>query len=171
METGFGRWMRAHPRLASEKGIVRTDTDHTILRYKTHEQGRAFQLMIDIEVKENGSSPDLAQRDVLLMKNQMVSKNGHNVYEARTKITQKILSVLSGKRVNVRHLGIHLLQFEKTNPDDSAWIRWNHREISKDQLVDILALDVDPRDPERSMMELLRDRHRRDTTPDLLAPE
>lgn len=151
--------MRNHPQLTSESGIVRTDTDHTILRYKTHDQGRRFQLMIDVEVKEFGSIPDEAQRDILAMKHQLTFNKGKNRHNARTVITRKVKSIKSRGMVNVRYLGFHLLQFEKTNPQDSQWIKWNYLEISEWKLVGLLALEFDPYNPARTMNELLRDRH------------
>jgi hypothetical protein len=159
-ETGFGRWMRAQPQLSSARGIVRTDTDHTILRYKTHSQGRNFQLLMDIEVKEHGSLPRDDQRDIHSFKHQMISKTGRNIEGSKTRRTMKLFSVMSNRKVNVRYLGFYLLRFENTSPDDSAWIEWDHKRITKDTLIAILAMDVDPYDTTRSMIELLRDRHK-----------
>jgi hypothetical protein len=157
-ETGFGRWMRAQPKLDSADGIVRTDTDHTILRYKT-DWGRERQLLMDIEVKEFGSYPNDSQRDLLAMKHQLMSARGKNMHGATTQISRKIYSMMNGRKVSVRYLGLHLLVFEKTSPCDSVWIHWDKKPITEDQLLRLLAFDLDPNNPVRSMRELLRDRH------------
>lgn len=159
-ETGFGRWMRNHPALDSGHGIVRTDTDHTILRYKTHTQGREFQLILDVEVKENGAYPDPAQKDILNFKHQLAMKTSHNMHGSKTRWTHKLKSLLSGRKVKVRYLGLHLLQFEKTNPHDSIWIKWDGKEITEEVLAGLLSLEIDPYHPDRPMDELLRDRHK-----------
>jgi len=36
------------------------------------------------------------------------------------------------------------LQFEKTCPDDSAWIKWDGKEITPDQLVELLRFEIHP---------------------------
>jgi len=158
-ETGFGRWMRAQPALDSRKTIVRTDTDHTILRYMTSGQGRDFQLMMDIEVKEMGSRPSEVQRDIQNIKHQLMISVGQNRHGARTFNTRKVKSILSNKYVMVRYLGYHLLVFEQTSPADSDWILWDKTIVNEEQLIQLLALEVDPWCPSRSMQELLRDRH------------
>lgn len=182
-ETAFGRWMRNNSRLKSEDGIVRTDTDHTILRYKTHDQGRQFQLMIDIEVKEFGAEPDASQGDIegfkhqLLIKKGSVSKKGkvnqlgEDIQDVTTLLTKRLKSRISGRFVLVRYCGYHLLQFEKTNPDDSSWIKWDHREISKDQLIGLMSLTLHPFYPHQNMpvLQNLRDRHKKPSYP-LLDP-
>jgi hypothetical protein len=158
-ETGFGRWMRNNTSLDSKTGIVRTDTDHTILRYKTHDQGREFQLIMDVEVKEHGSEPDPAQMDILSFKHQIAMRTGKNVHEGKTHFTHRLRSRLTGRLVRVRYCGYHLLQFENTNPEDSAWIKWDRREIIADWLTEILLFERHPYRPEKLMAEFLRDRH------------
>lgn len=151
--------MRNNPRLNSADGFVRTDTDHTILRYKTY-GSRDFQLMMDLETKERGAEPDPSQKDILSFKHELAIRSGKNMHGAATIQTAKLKSrLLGGRRVNVRYLGYHLLQFENTNPKDSVWIKWNGKEISETVLTDLLRFDRDPWCPTRSMMELLRDRH------------
>lgn len=162
-ETGFGRWMRHHPQLQpSVAHIVRTDTDHTVLRYMAHVQGiktREFQLIIDVEVKEHGAYPDPAQKDILNFKHQLAMKTSRNRHGAKTRWTHKLKSLISGRVVKVRYLGLHLLQFQGTNPKDSAWIKWDGKEITEATLVGLLRLELDPYRPDRIMNELLRDRH------------
>lgn len=154
--------MRAQPELDSARGIVRTDTDHTVLRYKTHDQGRDFQLLIDVETKEYGALPRPDQKDILSFKHQLMSTTGRNINGGKTRITRKLFSEMNQRSVRVRYLGYHLLRFEKTSPEDSEWIEWDHKRVSEEQLVELLALNLDPYNLQRPMQELLRDRHAHD---------
>src|SRR5262245_38814561 len=82
-ETAFGRWMRANPKLQiGVAHLVRTDTDHFILKFKTHPQGREFQLIMLVETKEWGSEPDDAQRDILNFIHQLCYKVRRNMHDA-----------------------------------------------------------------------------------------
>src|SRR5262245_49999747 len=169
-ETAFGRWMRACPKLQTNVAyLVRTDTDHFILKFKTHYQGREFQLMMLIETKEHGSEPDGAQRDILNFINQLCYKVRRNLEDSKCYPTFELFSTLNKKTVNVRYMGYHLLQFEKTSPYDSKWIKWDRKEISVETLEGILALDLYPDPPYKPMDEYLRDRHKqhRQTQTDL----
>jgi hypothetical protein len=150
--------MRNNKALDAQTGIVRTDTDHTILRYRTF-GSRDFQLLMDIEVKEYGAAPDAAQADILNFKHQLAMRRGKNKHGTSTVLTHKLKSRLSGKHVNVRYFGYHLLQFEKTNPLDSAWIKWNRQSVSEGQLTAILAFDRHPLQIDKPINDFLRDRH------------
>lgn len=159
METDFFRWMRDHPELLSDKhGIVRTDMDCIILRYKTHRQGRKFQLMIILEIKDFGAAPDDAQRDILNFLNQMAMKTSRNIHGAITYCIYKLKTFFSSEKVRVKYLGYHLLQFERTGPTN-GWIKWDRHLITEETLVDLLAMNLHPYYPFRPMDEFLRDRH------------
>lgn len=164
-QTGFGRWMRNHKALDSIFGIVRTDTDHWILRWKTSLEGRDFQLLMLVEVKEMGSEPDEAQLDILHFVHLGMIRPRKNMHGAKCDNEFPATSTVTGRKVRVRYMGYHLLQFEKTNPDDSAWIKWDRKTISADVLVGVLALERHPDKPDKFMIEYLRDRHRRDDHP------
>jgi len=114
---------------------------------------------MDIEVKEFGSNPDRAQRSLLMLKHQLISNNGRNVANAVTRCTRVLKSTYDGADVLVRYLGTHLLQFEKTCPTDSAWIKWDYQEITAVQLAKLLAIELNPYDPSQEMDEILVDRH------------
>jgi hypothetical protein len=159
-ETGFGRWMRNNPRLDSASGIVRTDLDHVILRYMTTFQKRDFQLMMIVEVKEYGKEPDAAQVDILSFLRQLAEFKGTNMHNFPTVQCVKARSKMTGRDVRLRFFGVHLLQFEKTNPMDSLWIKWDRKIITPAQLEDILAMNVRPDDTSKPMIDYLRDRHR-----------
>lgn len=159
-ETAFGRWMRANHLLDSKNGFVRTDCDHVILRYKTHPQGRNFQLMMFVEAKEFGAEPDKSQTDILSFLSQAIRNHGKNLYGAKTDRSHRLKSRMLGRDVLVREFGVHLLQFEKTNPDDSNWIKWDRKLVDAELLCQILLMNVHPDKPSRPMQEFLRDRHR-----------
>lgn len=160
-ESGFGRWMRDQPALDSVHGIVRTDLDHVIVRYKTSLDQRDFQLLMVVEVKEFGAEPDPSQVDILSFFRQIGERAGYNMHGAKTTGTYRLYSRISGRFVNVRFFGVHLLQFEKTNPNDSEWIRWDHKDITEGVLVGLLAMERRPDNPDQMMIETLRDRHRK----------
>jgi len=161
-ESGFGRWMRNNSELDSGAGIVRTDTDHTILRYKTHDQGRDFQLIMDVEVKEHGSEPDQCQIDICNFKHQLAIKWLKNMHGSKTIYTHKLKSAMSGRLVRVRYFGFHLLQFEKTNPSDSTWIKWDRRVINTRQLISLLTFETHPYKLDKRLDTFLRDRHKQE---------
>lgn len=170
-ETGFGRWMRNHPALDISEGIVRTDTDHVILRYKTYPGGRDFQLLMLLEVKERGAYPRADQKDIFSFVNQISVKKGKQVNGASTWHTWKLWSWKNERYVTVRYFGYHLLQFEGTNPKDSDWIKWNGKKIDEGTLVALLSMERVPSDPSKSMTEFLRDRHRKPKTLSLFPQE
>ncbi len=157
-ETAFGRWMRHQPDLKSSDGIVRTDCDHIVLRYKTAKDGRDFQLMMVVEVKEYGADPDPAQRDILSFFSQTIYVRGRNMHGSPTTRSLRLKSRMLGRDVLVRNYGVHLLQFERTSPDD-GWIKWNWQFIDTVTLTEILAFNRRPDNPTLRMEEFLRDRH------------
>lgn len=157
--TGFVRWMRSHPALDSVHGIVRTDTDHWVLRYKTSLDGRDFQILMLVEVKEMGAKPRDDQWDIFHFVNVGMERKGKNRYGAVTDQTFLAWSKCSRRMVRVRYAGYHLLQFEKHSPLDSAWIKWDCKPIDADTLIGILALERNPYNPSQMLLELMRDRH------------
>ena len=171
-ETAFGRWMRNEPRLDSGDGIIRTDCDHIICRYKTAMDGRKFQLLMIVEVKEYGAEPDESQRDLLLLTHQSLFVRQRNMYDAPTVRSLKLYSVRNNTHILARHFGVFLLQFEKTSPCDSAWIKWNRAIIDERTLIEILSFHRRPDRPAELMEVFLRDRHARriDLNLDLVYP-
>jgi hypothetical protein len=171
-ETAFGRWLRDQEELDSrKKDIVRSDCDHIFLRYRTA-HGRDFQLMMVVEVKEYGAEPDASQRDILSFFSQTIfhSLKGKNMHGASTVRTLRLKSWMTGRMVYVRNYGVHLLQFEKTDPIDSKWIKWDRNVITAPKLIEILAMRVRPDDPSKPIEIFLRDRHRQlDVKPSLFA--
>jgi hypothetical protein len=167
-ETSFGRWMRGNRELDSGLGIVRTDCDHIVCRYKTHTDGRNFQLMMVVEVKEHGAEPDPAQRDILSFLHQSMVEKEKNRYNARTCRSIRMKSTILNRHVLVRNFGVFLLQFENTSPADSSWIKWNRRIIDEKTLTEILAMNRRPDNPDLLMDDYLRDRHKKKEQLELL---
>lgn len=151
-ETAFGRWIRNNPKLQSSNGYAVTDVDGYVHEYKTihqfkNEYSRDFQLIMDIEVKTRGADLTESQRDTLHIRNQFF----RNRNQTPTKKLQfqavsavEVFSIMNGRRVLVRAYGVHVLRFSGLGPDDSEWIKWDGKEISAEQLTEILAFNLDP---------------------------
>jgi len=151
-ETAFGRWIRNNSRLDSKNGYCVTDLDMSISENKTIHQfksgySRDFQLMMSIEVKTMGADLSPSQRDTLQIFNQLI----RNRRQTPTKRLQfqagnapEVFSVINGRRVKVRHYGVHLLRFSGLGPDDSEHILWDMKEIDADTLTKILSFELDP---------------------------
>jgi len=174
-ETDFGRWMRNHPDLDVVNGIVRTDMDHIILRYKTSLDQRDFQLMMVVEVKERGAESDPCQIDILSFLRQAIERKQLNMYQRVRKDKKggvgclQLYSKLNHRWVRFRFFGVFLLQFENTGPANSKWIKWNRQPITEGDLVGLLAMERHPLFIHKNMIEFLRDRHAKDPNPDLFS--
>jgi len=164
-QSAFVRWMRNQKSLDSVEGIVRTDMDHIILRYKTSLDGRDFQLAMVVEEKQFGAKPDPAQRDILSIINQLCGTSGRNLRGVKTRTSKMVWSPMFRRKVRVRWLGCHLLQFSHSGPEDSDWIKWDHKVIDRHILAGLLAIERDPYCPEKFIIELLRDRHNKRRQP------
>jgi hypothetical protein len=154
-ESAFNQWVRGHPALDSRTyGIVRFDCDQLIHRYKIVGDGmgeRVIQCVMFIEVKTHGAEPDAAQLDTLGLLSQVIRNRKKNVHADKvgrhlgnhTPPAVAYSSIL-GKKVALRMFGGHLLQFEKNDPQDSAWIKWDRKGIDAGQLVGLLRFELDP---------------------------
>ena len=154
METALGRWLRGRHELRSEDGINIYDEDHFCDRrfvHKYKENGeRGVQCYMVLEVKEYGAFPTKAQQSTLAILSGYIKNffgNRHtrrgatkDIYGKRGKVWDHVYD----RWVQVRHYGYHLLQFEKTCPDDSSWIKWDSKEITEDQLVKLLRFEIHP---------------------------
>ncbi len=147
IETAFGRWVRNHPELRSKVGY--TANDHDLRWHKFHtEKGRAFQFMMNIEIKTNGADLTESQHDTILIENQLI----RNRRQTPTKELRyqygtgpcRVYSKMNRCRVWVRHFGNHLLQFSGQGPEDSEWIRWDRMKIDVEKLLAILKFELDP---------------------------
>lgn len=172
METGLGRWLRGREDLRSEDGINIYDEDHFCDRRVVHkfkENGeRSAQCYMTIEVKEYGAYPSDAQRSTFAILSGYIKNffgNRHTRRGATNDIAgkrRKVWDPVFSRWVQVRHYGYHLLQFEKTCPDDSAWIKWDGKEITADVLVKLLRFEIHP----LTLKPMdARDHHKRQTLP------
>lgn len=147
-ETSFGRWLRNNKQLDSRLGYNITDEDYTILKFVRENSGREVEMMMEVEVKMMGSFPSPAQGDILHKKNQLI-RNRKETPTKKLKLQAgtaplKVYSVYQRRYVQVRHFGVHLLQFSGLGPDDSESIKWDKKEISQEVLTQILRFDLDP---------------------------
>jgi hypothetical protein len=146
-ETLFGRWIRNNPELDSGKGFSVVDCDYWIHRFKTFEN-REFQCIMLVEVKTCGADLSMAQRDTLLMVNQIMRNRRQTPtkekrYEAGDSIL-RVRSAMMSRDVNAKVFGVHKLRFSGLGPDDSDWISWDDKMIDEPTLSQILRFDLDP---------------------------
>jgi len=148
-ETGFSQWIRSRKDLDSRDGHVVADMDYLVHRYRT-ELGRDFQCLMLLEVKTRGAEPSPSQKDTLLIFDQLFkNRRGTPTKDAPFQAigaTTTVVSALNRKRVTLKAFGCFVVQFEKTGPLDSEWIKWGPRRevISVDQLAGLLRFDIDP---------------------------
>jgi hypothetical protein len=151
-ETELGRWIRNNPELPSSKYCV-TDLDWMVTEYKSIHQyktayGRDFQLMMIVESKIMGADVNPAQRDTLHMLNQII--RNRRATPTKGLIFQsgnapvEVYSVINGRKVLLRHYGVHSLRFSALGPNDSEWIKWDQKEITIDQLTGLFQFNIDP---------------------------
>lgn len=167
-ETLFGRWIRNNPKLDSSSGFSIVDCDYWVHRFRTHE-GREFQCIMLVEVKTCGADLSAAQRDTLMIVNQ-ITRNRRETptkarrFEAGTGVL-KAYSAMLGREVFVKAFGVHKLRFSGLGPEDSEFISWDDKAIEPDTLTKLLRFDLDP----DSLRDLdLRSHHRKLGTERLL---
>ena len=153
VESALGRFLRAQPRLRSEDGINIYDADGSVERRIVHRykdgSSREVQCFMEVEVKEYGAAPTPAQKSTLQMLSDYLKNTVRNMHSSRGASSdragkvRKIYDRQFQREVLVRHYGIHLLQFERSGPED-GWIKWDGVKISQDQLVGLFAFDLNP---------------------------
>ena len=123
--TEFGLWLREQPELDS----INFDCQNLDYVWFAYRDG----WLITIEEKRHGSKPTIAQSDT------------HNIVQQMLTLASKISNTIDykfqtmrGKRV-ISYLGHYLVQFEKTNPEDSEWIKINDKEYTKKELIFLLS--------------------------------
>lgn len=171
-EGAFSTWLRTQPELDSQKGYVAMDHDLMWHRYRTHPEGRRFQLMMNIEVKSFGTEPTECQLDSMCMENQVL----RNRRQTPTKKLRwqaghaplQVWSSMHKQKIWLRHFGWHLLRFSHRGPEDSEWIEWDRKRIDIETLVALLKFDLDP--DNLQPMEL-RSHHRKREKPKWLRPK
>lgn len=148
IETPFSMWIRNNPRLKSCDGTVINDADYLHHVYKD-DHGRDVQYIMLIEIKTFGAAPTEQQRDTLhifgqFLRNRRVTPTKSRNFRQIDGVSNEAWSTLNQCNVRVRAFGSHLLQFEKTSPADSGWIKWDGVGIDVDTLEGILRFEIDP---------------------------
>jgi hypothetical protein len=147
----FSQWLRAVQELDSQKqGVVVTDLDYVIHRYKS-EYGRMAQGIMVVEVKTNGAEPEAWQVDTLQLLSQLVRNDRKTPTKVRRGAVNEGLiaptmaySEMFGEWITLNAAGAHLLQMSGTNPEDSEWLCWDRKPITKEQLVALFRFDLHP---------------------------
>jgi len=154
VETDFERWMRGHAELKSQDGIVRFDLDVLLHRYKFIQDGkgvRDIQCLMFVEVKTHMAKPSQSQIDTLSMLNQVLRNRKSNINSNhRPQVTNqpdRVRSQLLKRDVTLRMYGGHLLQLDKTSPDNSGKMLWDYKEITPSQLIGLLRFELNPDGP------------------------
>ena len=138
IERPWQRWIRNNPRLDSiRRGLSIQDIDMWIHQYKTfvdHVGTREVNNLMLVEVKENNGLSDYAQRDTLLIADQLL----------RTGNQYRRIRDASGRFRKVRCWGMHTLRFSSSSPEVSDLITWDDKAIDLTMLEDLLVFQRDP---------------------------
>ena len=153
-DSPFGDWIRHHAGLDSiRERLSITDSDYWIHRYRAHSDKngeRAVDQIMLVELKTNMRDVPFAQRDTLVLVNQLLRRASKRPDGRRSHVLLK--GIISGETRRVRCFGVHLLQLGSTRPDNSAGsILWDHRYLTEEMLVEVLRFDRDPDSPMRRM--------------------
>lgn len=154
-ESAFERWMRNEPALDSrEAGIVRFDCDVLVHKYKVEidkKSSRALQCLMFVEVKTYNADLDLPQQDTLSLMAQALRnrrRNKHHKKRGRHCEDHDPLALafswLKGHAVRLKMFGGHLLQLSGADPIMSDYMWWDHKPITRTQLVALLRMELDP---------------------------
>jgi len=157
-ETDFERWMRNCPDLDSaQHGIVRFDLDVLVHRYKTEgdkKGSRDIQCMMFVEVKTHNAPISVAQQDTLSLFSQVLRNRRRNRHQKRLGMhalehapLAVVRSRLLNRDVRLRLFGGHLLQLEKTTPEDSDYMFWDGKGVTRGELVRLFRFELDPDKP------------------------
>lgn len=146
-ETAFSRWVRSQKELDSRRdGIVIYDLDMIVHRYK-YDHDRLYQCIMLVELKRHGAELTDSQRDTLAVFGQFLRNDRRTSTKGRRAQVgsrpTKVISVIRNRRVTCRAFGVHILTFQRTNPDN-GWVQWDKRRITKDQLIKLLKFELHP---------------------------
>lgn len=156
-EAPIKAWIRGHNDLDSRAACLCIgDSDLWVQRYGTRDWhtgvDRSVQYLMLVEIKTHDRELDPAQRDLLLMVNDLLRtkawKDQRDVLGAfvtgHRQNARTVFSRISRGRVQVHCHGVHLLQLSGKTPDDSKRIRWDNKNITHDQLARLLRFDLQP---------------------------
>ncbi len=146
-DSPFSDWLRNHPEIDSQRtALYLTDIDYTFCKFRPWvdtEGTREVKLMLDVEAKTFGRSPDREQQEVLFFRHQLLCRK------------QRLWSTYLKRNVSVWHFGQYLLRFiDGDRPDNSSKIYWgkfwcdegdiSKKEITEKILIEILRFDIAP---------------------------
>lgn len=139
-EGPFEDWLRNHQELDSiVQRLSISNSDFWIHQYRSHTD-RVGERTVDnimlVEVKIENADIPFAQRDTLILVNQLLRRSSDNRY--------KVLKDTRGSRRLVQCFGVHLLQLSSDRPDNSAAIRWDRVGIDEETLVRLLRFELNP---------------------------
>lgn len=123
MGTNFSKYLRALEGSLSSRFFNNQNLDYIWFNYRDY-------WLITIEEKTNNGKSSLAQKQSHSLLSQMLEVASGHEYD---------VSYGSKKQIaKVDYKGYYIVQFEKTNPDDSKWIKINNKIHSKDDLLFLL---------------------------------
>lgn len=139
-EGPFEDWLRKKKELDSVvQRLSISNSDFWIHQYRSHHDrvgDRTVDNIMLVEVKTEGADIPFAQRDTLILVNQLLRRSSDNRY--------KILKDMKGGRRLVQCFGVHLLQLSSDRPDNSAVIRWDRTVVDEDTLVRVIRFELNP---------------------------
>ena len=129
-DTQFGNWLRTKKIIKSGLGYDAENIDYVWFAFYDG-------WFILIEEKRHGASQRLAQADTHGIIHQLLEN---------VPLGTKVKTMRGNREIEYR--GYYLVQFQKTNPDDSLWIKINGTKYTKNELLyllkfgELLTIDV-----------------------------
>jgi hypothetical protein len=136
--------MRNEEALDSSIGVTRFDLDVLIHKYKNFGR-KSVQCLMFIEVKTRRADLPMAQKDTMYILDQVLRNTiNHRKKAWHHDCKSAVFSIANNRRIWIKLYGGHYLRFDKTSPEDSNEILWDKKQITKDQLLQILRFEIDP---------------------------
>jgi hypothetical protein len=112
---------------------------------------RNVQYLMLVEIKTHGRVIESAQRDLLLLVNQLLRTVPWKEQRAVGRFlvghqqnVRRVYAFIAGRTVQVHCYGVHKLRLSGSTPPDSEWITWDDKPIDADQLAKVLRFDLSP---------------------------
>lgn len=118
--TPFSDWVRALPAPLDSKSVSVQNLDYIWFHYKAG-------WFIAIEEKRFGGESQYAQRQTHSVVSQML-----------TLASPAQVNISKFERKRIEYRGYYLIVFEKTTPDDSAWVKINGQVATRIDLLHLL---------------------------------
>ncbi len=132
--TPFGLWLRTQPDLDSIVERLSIQNLDWIIHCYSGVATTCEHIML-IEEKRNGNTSDFAQRDTLLLLDQ-VCHYAHGIQVTTERKTVRTFL----------YYGLHVLTFINSTPDDGP-MRWDGKPITREDLLLLLRFKIDPYSP------------------------